>query len=65
MFQFPRLPLLAYVFSQEYPGFAWVGCPIRESPVKLVRQLAEAYRSLTTPFIGSWRQGIPRAPLVA
>ena len=65
MFQFPHLPLKVYVFDQEYPSLGGMGCPIRESPAKLARQPAEAYRSLATPFIGSWRQGIPRAPLVA
>ena len=65
MFQFPHLPLLAYVFSQEYLDFVEVGCPIRESPAQLARQLTEAYRSLATPFFGSWHQGIPRVPLVA
>ena len=65
MFQFPHLPLLAYVLSQEYPSLIRMGCPIRESPAKLARQQAEAYRSLAAPFFGSWRQGIHRAPLVA
>ena len=61
MFQFPRLP----------PGFktglllAQVGYPIRESTAKLAGQLTEAFRSLATPFIGFWCQGIPRAPLIA
>ncbi len=47
MFQFTR-------FAPAYAG-AWVlpqaGCPIRESPAKLARQLTEAYRSLAAPFI--------------
>ena len=64
MFQFPHLPLMTYVFGQEYPDFIGMGCPIRESPVQLARQLAEAYRSLAAPFFGSWRQGIPRVPFV-
>ena len=53
MFQFPHLPLLTYVFGQEYPDFIGMGCPIRESPAKLAGQLTEAYRSLATPFFGS------------
>ena len=53
MFQFPRFPPPAYVFSRRYPGYdSGLGCPIRESPVKLARQLTEAYRSLATPFFG-------------
>ena len=41
-----------------------MGYPIRESPVMLVRQLTEAFRSLTTPFIGHLRQGIHRGPVL-
>ena len=52
MFQFPRFPHLAYVFSQVCPGFTWAGCPIRVSPAKLARQLTEAYRSHATPVLG-------------
>ena len=38
---------------------------IRGSSAKLARQLTEAYRSLATPFFGSWRLGIHHVPLVA
>ena len=55
----------AYVFGRGYPEFIGMGCPIRESPVKLARQQTGAYRSLATPFFGPRRQGILRAPLVA
>ena len=43
----------AYVFGRGYPDFIGMGCPIGESPVKLARQLTEAFRSLATPFFGS------------
>src|SRR3990170_398367 len=63
MFQFPRFP------SPPQAGmtrlFIAPGCPIRRSPVKLARQLTEAYRSLAASFIGFQRLGIHRAPVVA
>ena len=43
----------AYVLSWEYTDFVGMDCSIRVSPAILARQLAEAYRSLATPFIGS------------
>jgi hypothetical protein len=51
-FTSPAYLLPAYVFGRGYPGYAGMGCPIRESPVKLARQLTGAYRSLATPFFG-------------
>ncbi len=45
--------------------FIEAGSPIRKSPVKLARQLTEAYRSLAASFIGFQRLGIHRAPVVA
>ena len=60
-----RAPQLAYIFSQWYPSIARVGSPIR---VSSDRSLMTAPRSLSqpsTPFIGSWRQGIHRMLLVA
>ena len=63
MFQFPRFP------SPPQAGmtrlFIAPGCPIRRSPVKLARQLTEAFRSLATSFIGLQCLGIHHAPLVA
>jgi hypothetical protein len=38
--------------SEEHPEFVRIGCPIRESPVRLARQLTEAYRSHATPVLG-------------
>ena len=63
MFQFPRFP--SPDESGDVPIFIGTGCPIRESPAKLARQLTEAYRSLATPFFGLRRLGIHRAPFVA
>ncbi len=62
-FSSPTYLLPAYVFSWQYPDFVGMGCPIRVSPVKPARRLSEAFRSLATPFFGSWRQGIHRGPL--
>jgi hypothetical protein len=53
MFHFPRLPSIAYVLSYRYTEFIGVSCLIRKSPGKLVGQLTEAFRSLTTSFVGS------------
>ncbi len=52
-FTSPAYLYLAYLFSQEYTDFIGMDCSIRASPARLARQLAEAYRSLATPFIGS------------
>ena len=66
MFQFPSFPAAPYVLGRDCPGITPGGLPHSEiSGSMLVRQLTEAYRSLTTSFIGSWRQGIHRTPLVA
>ena len=43
--------------SRHDPG---TGFPIRAPPAKLARQLTEAFRSLATPFVGPWPQGIHR-----
>ena len=37
---------------------------IRESSIKLARQLVEAYRRLATPFFGPYCQGIRHALLI-
>tara|TARA_B100000700_G_C14359346_1_gene540793 strand:+ start:24 stop:206 length:183 start_codon:yes stop_codon:yes gene_type:complete len=60
MFQFSRLPLSIKNSASIEAGF-----PIRESPAEVARHLSGAYRSLATPFIGFWHQGIPHMPLVA
>ncbi len=47
------------------PPLRGPGCPIRRSTDQLASQLPVAYRRLATSFIGSHRQGIHRAPLLA
>ena len=42
-----------------------VGCPIRISPDQRLLAAPRSFSQLTTSFIGSQRQGIHRAPLVA
>ena len=66
MFQFPPCPAAPYVFRCDCPGITLGGLPHSETPgSKPVGRLTGDYRSLTTSFIGSWRQGIHRIPLVA
>jgi hypothetical protein len=49
-FSSPGPLLLAYVFSQGYPGFAWVGSPIRVSlDITPAHGLPRAYRSVPRP----------------
>jgi hypothetical protein len=47
------------------PSLHGLGCPIRVPADQLARQLPAAFRRLATPFIGSHRLGIHRAPLLA
>ena len=66
MFQFPRLPSLGLCIQLRDA----VGSPQRISPFGHLRvgRLFTANRSLSqcpTSFIGIWRQGIHRKPLVA
>ena len=66
MFQFPSFPSATYVFSRGYLGMTPGGLSHSEIPGSSpAERLPEAYRSLATSFIGSWRQGIHRTPLVA
>ena len=63
MFQFPRFPP---TFRCGCLGMTPGGLPHSEIPgSQLARQLPGAYRSHATSFIGLWRQGIHRVPLVA
>ena len=64
MFQFSHLPLRTPNTFEVIRLFIETGFPIRTSPAKLARQLTEAYRRLAASFIGSWRLGIPREPLI-
>ena len=52
MFQFSPFPPLAYEFSQWYPGIAWVGPPIRESPDQSLLTAPRGLSQSTTPFFG-------------
>ena len=62
MFQFPRCPP---ALGRGYLGMTPGGFPHSEiSGSKLARQLTGAYRSHATSFIGLWRLGIHRMPLV-
>jgi hypothetical protein len=66
MFQFPSFPSVPYVFRYGYLGMTPGEFPHSEILGSVpVERLPEAYRSLATSFIGSWRQGIHRTPLVA
>ena len=49
----PRTLPPAYEFSRGYPGIAWMGCPIRESPGKRLLTAPRGLSQSTTPFIGS------------
>ncbi len=66
MFQFPAFPSAPYVFGCGYLGITPGELPHSEIlGSKPAERLTEAYRSLAASFIGSWRQGIHRTPLVA
>jgi hypothetical protein len=43
----------------------WRGCPIRTSPDQSLLAAPRGFSQLATSFIGSWCQGIHRAPLFA
>ncbi len=57
MFQFPHLPQIKFASLQ-------MCFHIRESSIKLARQLVEAYRRLATPFFGPYCQGIRHMLLI-
>ena len=54
-----------YEFSRTYPGFTWVGFPIRKSPDQRVCAAPRSLSQLAASFIACFCQGIHRAPLVA
>src|SRR2546427_5193280 len=43
----------------------WRGCPIRTSPDQSLLAAPRGFSQPSTSFIGSWCQGIHRAPLLA
>ena len=59
MFQFPHLPQ-----TRKRACIQKMCFHIRESPIKLARQLVEAYRRLATPFFGPYCQGIRHMLLI-
>ena len=66
MFQFPRFPLSSLCVQQESTqAFPWVGFPIRASTDQCLTTTSRGLSQLSTPFIGSWRQGIHRWLFVA
>ena len=64
-FSSPGYLQLVYVFNQRYCGFAAVGFPIRKSPDQRLFTASRGLSQCPTSFIGTWRQGIHRKPLVA
>ena len=66
MFQFPRFPSSNLCVQQEDTRrFARVGFPIRTSPDQSLYTAPRDLSQCPTSFIGIWRQGIHRKPLVA
>jgi hypothetical protein len=64
MFQFPRCPPSRYGLARRYVEINLRGLPHSEIPGYACSQLAEAYRSDATSFIGPRRLGIHPAPLI-
>ena len=60
-----RSPVPTYEFSRTYPGFTWVGFPIRKSPDQSACAAPRSLSQLAASFIACFCQGIHRAPLVA
>jgi hypothetical protein len=55
-------PMYSVGRTQALP---WMGCPIRRSSDQRLLAAPRSISSPATSFIGSWRQGIHRTPLVA
>ena len=64
MFQFPSFTTLPYVFRQGWHALRVPGSPIRTSPDQCLLAAPRGLSQLATSFFISWRQGIPRAPLL-
>lgn len=56
MFQFPGLAAVTYVFSDSQFGHPGINARLTTPP---------GLSQFSTPFIASWRLGIPHTPLVA
>ena len=57
--------LPSYGFRWRYQFFQLVGCPIRRSSDQSLLTAPRGISVFVPSFIGSWRQGIHRVPLVA
>jgi hypothetical protein len=55
----------AYVFSRGRAWFACAGFPIRRPPDRCLYTAPRGFSQCPASFIGVWRQGIHRKPLVA
>jgi hypothetical protein len=64
-FSSPRAPRVPMYSAHGTQAFPWVGFPIRRSPDQSLLTAPRGLSQSTTSFIGSWRQGIRRTPLVA
>jgi hypothetical protein len=66
MFQFPPCPSVAYGFSHGCLGFTPGGFPHSGTPGSSRPHTApRGFSQCAAPFIGPWRQGIHRMPLLA
>ena len=64
-FSSPGCPRLAMCSPDDTAALPAVGCPIRRSPDRRLLAATRGLSQLAASFIGSRRQGIHRAPLVA
>ena len=65
MFQFPGFALLKLFYSlQHIRVLTRMGSPIRISTALRLLAAPRGFSQLAASFIGSWRQGILRAPFV-
>ena len=63
MFQFPRFPLIHYVFMYEYARSSCVGFPIQKSAGQWIFAPYRSLSQLITSFIGSQCLGIHPMPV--
>ena len=60
MFQFPRFPLITYVFSYKYHNYLWWVSPFGYPRIKARLTATRGLSQPSTSFIGIRRQGIHR-----
>ena len=65
MFQFPRFPPPCLWVQQGVTGYCPAGFPHSEILGSTLAAAPRGLSQLATSFIGAWRQGIHREPLVA